>query len=262
MSDAPDDPALEPLQPSDEFFVGYLPTPPKLKRFSLLLAGGLVVAAASIAASGAVFQRHPGEGLEAGRQVTLQGLFVQSPYPHLRTVGADGALFTVLTARAWKSGLGESYADRDGQPTELRGRLFARNGGALLVVSGGAADAALSEAALTRLNEAPSVLTGASIEVSGEIVDSKCFYGQMRPGDGRAHRGCAQLCIRGGIAPVLVTRDAEGTETHLLLANAEGGPLGPEVLSYVAEPVRIEGRLEQRGDLALLRIDSAGIHRY
>ena len=98
--------------------------------------------------------------------------------------------------------------------------------------------------------------------MSGEIADSKGFYGRMRPGDGRAHGGCAQLCIRGGIAPVLVSRDAEGTETHLLLANAEGEALGPEILSYVAEPVRIEGQLERRGDLTLLRIDSGGIHRY
>ena len=40
----------------------------------------------------------------------------------------------------------------------------------------------------------------------GEIVDSKCYLGAMKPGDQKTHKACATLCIRGGIPPVLVER--------------------------------------------------------
>jgi hypothetical protein len=32
------------------------------------------------------------------------------------------------------------------------------------------------------------------VELTGEIVDSKCFLGVMVPGSGKTHKECASLC--------------------------------------------------------------------
>jgi hypothetical protein len=51
---------------------------------------------------------------------------------------------------------------------------------------------------------------------------------------------------------MLYVREHEGREAHLLLVDANGGPLNDRVLDMVAVPVTIEGRLERRDDLYYL----------
>ncbi len=91
----------------------------------------------------------------------------------------------------------------------------------------------------------------------GEILDSKCFLGAMRPGEGKTHKECAALCIAGGISPMLITRDERGTATYYLLTNSSGGAMGPEVLPLVADPVEIRGEVEHVGGLLRLRVRGA-----
>jgi hypothetical protein len=90
----------------------------------------------------------------------------------------------------------------------------------------------------------------------GEIVDSKCYLGVMKPGEGKTHRSCASLCLRGGIPPALrVEGDARTEPGLLLLVDADGHPLGPRVLPWVAQPVEITGQVTRYGDLWLLASD-------
>ena len=96
----------------------------------------------------------------------------------------------------------------------------------------------------------------------GEIVDSKCYLGVMRPGRRRAHRACAALCIRGGIPPLLVTRRPGGERWHLLLTAPGGGPVGDAVLEVVAEPVVITGQVTRRGNLYYLAAGPEAIRRH
>ena len=80
------------------------------------------------------------------------------------------------------------------------------------------------------------------VELTGEIVDSKCFLGVMKPGRGKPHRSCAARCLAGGIPPQLLVVSAEGASRLLLLADAQGGPLAPEsFLDLVGEPVTASG---------------------
>jgi hypothetical protein len=83
----------------------------------------------------------------------------------------------------------------------------------------------------------------------------------MRPGVGHGHRACAQLCILGGIPPVLVTIGADGRETHYLLASTAGAKVNVAVAPFAAEPVEVRGRLVRRGDLNVLHVDPAEIRR-
>jgi hypothetical protein len=76
------------------------------------------------------------------------------------------------------------------------------------------------------------------VQLTGEIVDSKCYFGVMNPGNGKVHRDCAVRCISGGIPPAFLVRDANGQTVTLLLANWK-----PKLLNHIAEPITIRGRL-------------------
>ena len=99
----------------------------------------------------------------------------------------------------------------------------------------------------------------------GEIVDSKCWFGVMKPAQGKAHKDCAIRCISGGAPPAFVVRSAgaDGRERTLvlLLAATDGAPLGPRILDLVAEPVEIAGEVSRLGDQLLFSTDPTTIRR-
>ncbi len=247
--------------PDDDFFVGYLRMSPRATRDSLTSAGvvaGVVLAAGLVFAG---FQRSPGDELRPGVYgAEHAGLLFQLPYPHLRTLGADGAVTTLLFT-GWTKNNPDVPADKVAQAVVVSGNVYERGGLRMFEGAGGFGPATgLAAADVARLRAVTEDDLG-EVTLAGEIVDSKCFAGRMRPGVGHGHRACAQLCILGGIPPVLVTMDADGMETHYVLASQDGGRLNDAAAPFAAEPVTVRGRLIRRGDLHELRIDPAEIRR-
>jgi nitrite reductase/ring-hydroxylating ferredoxin subunit len=251
--------AAEPAD--DDFFVGYLRMSPRATRASLARAG--IVAAAVLVAGLAFagFQRSPGEQLRPGVYgVQHAGLLFQLPYPHLRTLNAEGAVTTLLFT-GWTKNNPDVPADKVAQAVVVSGNVYERGGLRMFEGAGGFAPAtSLAAADVARLQAVTEDDLG-EVTLAGEIVDSKCYAGRMRPGVGHGHRACAQLCILGGIPPVLVTTDADGAERHYVLASTDGGRLNDAAAPFAAEPVAVRGRLVRRGDLLELRVDPAEIHR-
>ena len=106
---------------------------------------------------------------------------------------------------------------------------------------------------------APEVMTEqlGRWKLAGEICDGKCLAGAMRPGRGLAHKACANLCLIGGVPPVFVSsQPVEGAE-FLLITGPDGGELPRSAYDYVAQYVSLEGDIERRGDLLVLRLDPA-----
>jgi len=99
------------------------------------------------------------------------------------------------------------------------------------------------------------------VTLVGEIVDSKCYLGVMKPGNTKTHRDCAARCISGGIPPVFLVRDAQGNAGYYLLVGKDGETLNHEVLGMIAEPLEISGELRRLGDLMSLRADPATFRR-
>ena len=99
------------------------------------------------------------------------------------------------------------------------------------------------------------------IALTGEIVDSKCYLGVMNPGNGKVHRDCAARCISGGIPPSFLVKDDSGQSHVLLLSGSDGRKLGREVLSFVGEPIRIEGELGRVQGLFVFRADPGHFQR-
>lgn len=245
----------------DDFFVGYLRMSPRAARASLMRAG--VVAAAVLVAGLAFagFQRSPGEQLRPGIYGTQHaGLLFQLPYPHLRTLDTDGDVTTLLFT-GWTKNNPDVPADKVAQAVVVSGNVYERGG--LRMFEGASGFAAATSLAATDVAKLQAVTEDdlGEVTLAGEIVDSKCYAGRMRPGVGHGHRACAQLCILGGIPPVLVTTGDEGRETHYVLASRDGGRLNDAAAPFAAEPVSVRGRLVRRGDLLELRVDPAEIHR-
>lgn len=164
----------------EDFFVGYLPMSPAQRRFGWMaaLAAVLLVLAGGVAA--AFFQRSPGEDLEAYRTgVELDGLLLARPYPMLRTREADGTVRHVLLVTGAKF-VWRPPAERVGRAVRLRGSLLERGGSRMLEVFGHDAAEVADLAALEALAAEPS----GEVALVGEIVDSKCYFGRMRPGGG------------------------------------------------------------------------------
>ncbi|MCZ7677776.1 MAG: hypothetical protein M5U28_02950 [Sandaracinaceae bacterium] len=253
----PRDPNLPPAE-DDEFFVGYFPTPAPLARFALGVAFVVLLAGGGVAFAAAYLQRPPGEAHE--REAQLEGLVVAEPYGMVRYLDGERVRH-VLLVRGGKRGAPrrdvERLADR---AATVSGLLLEREGRQLLELHAGMREAELDEATVARLRDVPREELG-EVTIEGEIVDSKCYLGRMRPGGGRTHRACAQLCIAGNIPPLLVARDASGRAAHYLLASTQNRSIATEVLPYVAEPVRVTGRLTRVSDLLVLRVDPSAIER-
>ncbi len=242
----------------DPFFVGWLPMPRRYARFLLPVACLLVVAAAVGGAVLAWGQRSPGPGTWDDDTVTLTGVVTAEPYARLRVPGdAGGPPRTLLLVNEGKFGAKDRVRPFDGRPVRVRGTLLARGEWRMLELADG--DDALSAADLPEVDAAalrtPPATPLGPVELRGEIVDSKCFLGAMKPGGGRTHKGCAVLCLRGGVPPAFVSRD-EGDVLYLL-TGPDGGPLAPTYFDLAGDRVRLAGRAERWGDLRVLRVDRA-----
>ncbi len=243
-------------QPSDEpeFYVGYLPMPRGAARFVRIAVPGALWIMAIAAAVLSRSQPDAGSGSwDDANLRTFTGVVVASPYPMLMADDrGDGKPGAMLLVEMGKFGGGQRAAPLDGTRATIAGYLLERDGRRMIELapgtdafplpSGPAANTALP---VRRLGEAT---------LRGEIVDSKCFLGAMRPGEGKTHKECAALCIAGGIPPMLITRDERGDATYYLLTNADGGAIGSEVLPLVADPVEVQGQIEEFGGLLRLRV--------
>ena len=112
--------------------------------------------------------------------------------------------------------------------------------------------------------EATPLLDGSDkepVEVTGEIVDSKCFLGVMVPGSGKTHKECASLCLRGGIPPALYAQDRSGHSSLLLLTGPTGEPIGAQALVVAGEAISVAGSIQRQGGWLVLRTDPSSWHR-
>ena len=94
--------------------------------------------------------------------------------------------------------------------------------------------------------------------LEGEIVDSKCWLGVMKPATGNVHRGCASRCLSGGIPPLLMV-DSAGSVAHYLLTDAEGRPAHARFAELVGRKVRLTGEVWREGDLLLMRVEETAV---
>jgi hypothetical protein len=96
------------------------------------------------------------------------------------------------------------------------------------------------------------------IVVRGEIVDSKCHLGVMKPGEGPAHRDCAVRCLLGSVTPMFVPSGHDPTG-RLALVDPDGRPFTGSLETIAGRPLTIRGTLLARGPQRFLATDRSSI---
>ena len=243
--------------PKKPFFVGYLPAPGPLRAFLISTILSLFAFFAIVSWTIASTQADPGPGRFLGGAQTLIGVLETEPYPIVHVTEGSNRVATgktILLSGGGKTGVQDRVRDYDGQVVRISGQALERGSLQMLQLRGGMRGLAAMED--TEENAISRQDLG-RWRLEGEICDGKCLAGAMRPGTGLAHRACANFCLVGGVPPVFVSsQPVEGSE-FLLIGDQSGGPLTEEILDHTALFVRVEGRIERRGDLLVFLIDPA-----
>jgi nitrite reductase/ring-hydroxylating ferredoxin subunit/DMSO/TMAO reductase YedYZ heme-binding membrane subunit len=235
------------------FYVGYAGRAPgPTARFVRHAIVAILVLAVGLDVGFAVNQRsYDASGFEFGTLTTVEGTVRTKPYPLIEVPrpGPAGSVSRYLLAAQGKHGAVLATAGQDGKTLRIRGSFAYRDNLALLEI----ADLEARPPLAAHRPEAP-VKDHGSWQLTGEIVDSKCYIGVMNPGHGKTHRGCAARCLSGGLTPLFVVAGRDDLPFELVLTTDRGDPF-PDAGRAAGKPVALTGRILQQGDLWLLRAD-------
>ena len=236
---------------SDDFYIGYRKeAPPTLARFvriaSVVVIPLVVVIAGTIGASQQMADRGT-YGL-GGSGPLLVGL---AHDPILLGVPDDDNSRAVLLVGRGKHGPPSHVQDRSNSYAGFHGTIVERDGVRMFEM-GTEVEFLLIRPPSSKVE----IKMIGDVTVEGELIDTKCFLGAMNPAHGKVHRGCAALCLRGGVPPGLAIHEPDGsTRVVVLNANAsDSPPIDPELAGRV---LRVSGTLEYVSGLPILQIGRA-----
>ncbi|MEM7363917.1 MAG: hypothetical protein AAF525_07815 [Pseudomonadota bacterium] len=232
------------------FYVGYLPTPPTIRKFFLLVIPMLLIVGAGVSWVVSTGQQTVGTGVwDVSAPQTFTGRITMDPYPSLHTSSGD-----MLLVSQGKRDASEFVRSHIGEVVSISGFLINRGDWRMLEVPGTDAVSMVTDDGSI---PAPNPQPLGQQTLTGEIVDSKCFLGVMKPGSGKIHRACASLCLLGGIPPVLLVKDSAGNHQGYVMVNEDGSSAARELASMVAVPVEVSGQFERRGSLIYMRLQGS-----
>ncbi|MEO0575316.1 MAG: hypothetical protein AAF004_07625 [Pseudomonadota bacterium] len=246
-----------------EFYLGYADKPPAPVRQWLQRCVPLVLAVAgfSLGAFASAQQPFSDATFAFGDTTTLTGRYIADPYPALLIYNTPADVSgTVEPSRVHLVGQGKFGAQLNIEPNtfvSVSGTLIAREQQSVLEVI----DDSVATIAAPDNTATPTRHALGAVSLRGEIVDSKCHLGVMKPGEGTAHRACAIRCISGGLPPMLVTRNDDGHVDYILMSQHDGSVFDRSLLAFVGKPVQVSGMLERRNGALYLDINNNGINR-
>ncbi|MEO1018600.1 MAG: hypothetical protein AAFY56_13040, partial [Pseudomonadota bacterium] len=191
---------------------------------------------------------------DLGRQEFV-GRLDASPFPVVLVEASedypDGR--PLMLIGSGKFGVDDWAEPLDGQMVNASGILVTHNGYEMLVI--GQQQNLTAADSGSEIVPEPVVEDLGTITLKGEITDGKCEMGAMRPGNGKTHKGCANLCLIGK-TPSLFLLQGEGDDIALLMTT---GPDGEEMndawLDWTGLYVEASGKLTRKGGLVYFAID-------
>jgi hypothetical protein len=251
-----------------EFYIGWQPKAPRsfakhVKRVLLVLFPVALLVSYLLSTSQKKFST---ANFEFGKTTELKGIYYNSPVPVLKVFDKNNLSITIPLVGYGKHGAEtaimelekEKAVSLNGKEVTLKGTLLYGDGKTLMQID---------------KNDNPIVNIGAESSIKlqqkdlgsqiirGEIVDPKCYFGVMKPGEGKVHRDCAIRCILGGIPPVLHVQNEKGESNYYLIVGPNGEKINEAVQDFVAEPVSIEARVVQQDDWIILYTGKKNIKR-
>lgn len=250
----------------DEFYIGYYPNAPKGIAKTVQISIGaiivtILVTVFVIAKSEIGFTNSQ---FEYGTLTELEGVLYRKPVPTLRVyTGKDAngkdlykSILLVNFSKFGAQSLLAAYTQNGVSESEsvvrLRGTLIYYDG--ITVMELTEQENALLE--VKKSNNSIRLLKElGEISLEGEIVDPKCYFGAMKPGENTPHRDCAIRCISGGIPPVFMVKNPSGETNYMLLADQNGNAINDKILKYVGIPIILKGSLDQVDEWFVLKVN-------
>jgi hypothetical protein len=252
----------------DEFYIGWMPTAPDsysrhIKKTVLSLAIIIVLAGLLLALLQKKFST---SSFEFGQPVRVKGIYRQYPVPSIKVtsdrdpLGNTGFITIPLVGYGKFGAEGvisalekENQVILDGKEVIMKGTLLYSDGKTLLQIDQNdnpliSFHTPLSSAA------SPLITELGHVELKGEVIDPKCYFGVMKPGQGKPHRDCAIRCIAGGISPVFYVRNKQGEANYYLILGNSGEKINEELKNFTGEPVALTARAVQYDDWIILYI--------
>jgi len=242
----------------DEFYIGHLDRAPAslsrfLRRVTLLL---VLVAVPLFGLLAAMQQSQPSGRFEFGIYRDFVGVLYTEPLPYLRVFdpqSAESPVRTLLLVGFGKHGIPAKARALSGQRVAFKGSLIEREGLTMVEMNDRESIRGLGEPGSGQQRGESETI--GQVSLKGELVDTKCWLGVMRPATGKVHRACAIRCLEGGIPPGLLIREESGAMKVFPLVGPRGGPAEFD-LQWAAREVAVEGTLELLDGLPILRVAS------
>lgn len=260
---------------NSEFYIGWMPKAPlsfakHVKRVLLVLFPAALILGLVLAS----YQRKLSNGnFEYGKLTEIKGIYYSQPVPMLKVLNGkdiwgNHSYITIPLVGYGKHGAEtaimeiekEKNSTLNNKEITLKGSLIYSEGKTLMQINkddnpvvsiGKEADAAVAPVKKELGNQI----------IKGEIIDPKCYFGVMKPGEGKVHKDCAIRCILGGIPPLLKVQNEKGEEDFYFIVGANGEKMNEAVQDYVAEPVSIQASVVKQDDWVILYVNHSFIHR-
>jgi len=191
-----------------DFYIGWQSrSPTGLGRYSGKVCAAIFAAISVLFVLAAKFQNPIDPGaFEFGVERTFEGTLIESPFPVLQVHETrTGPGMNFLLVGSGKFGAPDVLRGKEGQHIRFKGSLIYRNGVAMIEVN--------KPESLEVIDgpraKPPQVISLGKGTFIGELVDTKCFLGVMRPATGKVHRGCAIRCLSGGAPSYTITKAME-----------------------------------------------------
>jgi hypothetical protein len=243
---------------NDEFYIGYEPQMPEgIAKRIRPAAIGLIALALTLPAVLVVAQKRFSSGIfEYGRERTIEGRLIATPYPALLVAEtSEHVAMTYWLVGPGKHGAADIVRGLDGHLVRVTGSLIARDADSMIEVASGHV-VAIDTHTPPPLEPIRSL---GPVVMRGEIVDSKCHLGVMKPGEGPAHRDCAVRCLLGSVTPMFVPSGHDRATGRLALVDPDGQPFTGSLETIAGRPLRVRGTLLARGPQRFLAIERSAI---
>ncbi|MCB0663575.1 MAG: hypothetical protein KDC24_12595 [Saprospiraceae bacterium] len=246
-----------------DFYIGWKDEAPEsnkknIKRLLITLMVIISVIAMVLVVFSKSFTTHT---FEFGQEKTFSGVLYVHPFPVLKLdkgqspyKGNDYALlvgYGKFGASTYLQGAKIPKGDLSGKRVTISGTLIYGDGKVLIELT--EKEKSLLEIENTVPPSAFSEKNRATM--NGEIIDPKCWFGVMKPAEGKVHKSCAIRCISGGIPPVFRMGDSGSSYNYYVLLDETGNLLREEILPYVGESIKVQGSLSEINGWPVLEID-------
>jgi hypothetical protein len=260
-----------------EFYIGWMPKAPEsfsthARKTVLSLFIITIICAALLAIAQRKFST---ANFEFGILTEVKGIYFNKPVACIKVINGKNIFGQLSYITIPLAGFGKHGADGvidavekeknislDKKEITLKGTLLYNDGKLLMQIDEN------DKPVIAIGNNADTLLLPVKEDlgeqtIKGEIIDAKCYFGVMKPGEGKPHKDCAIRCILGGIPPVLRASNEKNENNYYLIVGANGEKMNDIVQNFVAEPATIKAKAVKYDDWIVLYVNADnGIQHY